>query len=623
MLRKAPVGPSVWRGVGGDVGPTRIRRSSAEPTEVGPVVGIGGGPIGGELASRITRGGGGEPLEPRARARMERGFGASFADVRVHADSELPRQVAADAFTVGAHVHFAPGRFGPAASGGERLLAHELAHVVQQGSAGPCSMSNAERTSRIARRVDGGESASSPSFSATRGGVVQRDLSTLAADPGVLSELALEDKVERPGVDGRPAKKVDEEWADLGAELKTLFPDTEEKPIDPQVKSLGYSEMGVYRARAVAENQTTWGWTEIGEGGTKCGGAILDKIGDVLIHLMYANGQMKYVEAQPWFHTKKWQLDIDVNYYPDRGLKQARELTLHKDSGGNNIFVNLIFNNNKTIPATELLLDTSDPSPERAKLQSKILPPEHIAEMNRARLKLRADETEARLKNDGKLPDISGGVTGPMSYLSWVDDLLWHDTPQMAPRALDSEGSATTVFDQLKKLLGASKSATLPRPYYPSLYVISAKEGTLLYETTGKLTPPASVKSERDSPFPAKDLKALADGWWEAYSQGTAADFWNDCRLVTDWSVALHTYQGEANAHDPRLLDNLPAKMDADDPRHGESLQIMEDVEGMKDGRRRANSRAEMQKKVQAAFDDNEGVPRSFIRTWVRIVPWT
>ena len=553
---------------------------------------------------------------------MERGFGASFADVRVHADSELPRQIAAEAFTVGSHVHFAPGRFDPAGGVGEHLLAHELAHVVQHGGAGVGPAGNAHDASRIARRVDGGGSASSPSSSVAGGIVVQRDLSTLAAEPGVLSDVAKEDRVERPGVDGGPAKKVDEEWTDLGAELKTLYPDTEENPVDPQVAELGYSEMGVYRVRGIAENQTTWSWAEVGEGGTKCGGGVLDKVGDVIRHLMYANGQMKYVEAQPWFKTKKWQLDIDVNYYPDRGLKQARELSFHKDSGGNNIFVNLIFNNNKTIPATELLLDTSDPSPERALLQSKILPPEHLAEMNRARLKLRADEAEARAKNGGKLPDIPGGVTGKMSYLSWVDDLLWHDTPQMAPRALDQEGSAKTVFGQLKKLL-APKSATLPKPYYPSLYVMSAKQGTLLYETTGKLTPPKPVKSGGESTFADEDLQALADGWREAYSDATAADFWDDCRLVTDWSAALHSYRGEANAHDPRIIDNRPAKMDADDPRRRESLQVIEDVQGMQDGRRRANSRAKTQQEVQAAFDDNQDEPRSFIRTWVRIVPWT
>lgn len=100
-----------------------------------PEVGMAGGDISPALAGEIARSSGGRPLPARTLARMERGFGASFEHVRIHPDSELPRKVAADAFTFGSHVHFAPGRFDPGTRAGERLLAHELTHVVQQGHA--------------------------------------------------------------------------------------------------------------------------------------------------------------------------------------------------------------------------------------------------------------------------------------------------------------------------------------------------------------------------------------------------------------------------------------------------------------------------------------------------------
>lgn len=77
----------------------------------------------------------GEPLPPALRARMEPGFGHDFARVRVHHDRHAARSaedIAAHAYTVGEHIAFAPGRWAPATPDGQRLVAHELAHVVQQ-----------------------------------------------------------------------------------------------------------------------------------------------------------------------------------------------------------------------------------------------------------------------------------------------------------------------------------------------------------------------------------------------------------------------------------------------------------------------------------------------------------
>jgi hypothetical protein len=81
--------------------------------------------------------GSGAPLDPATRSSFEPGFGADFSGVRVHSDEKAARSARdlnARAFTVGSDVVFAEGEYQPHTSAGKHLLAHELAHVVQQGA---------------------------------------------------------------------------------------------------------------------------------------------------------------------------------------------------------------------------------------------------------------------------------------------------------------------------------------------------------------------------------------------------------------------------------------------------------------------------------------------------------
>ncbi len=75
-------------------------------------------------------------LEAGTRTQMESSFGVNFGHVNIHADS--PRAAGSvQALTEGNDVHFAPGRYAPGTSSGNWLIAHELAHVVQQSGAAP------------------------------------------------------------------------------------------------------------------------------------------------------------------------------------------------------------------------------------------------------------------------------------------------------------------------------------------------------------------------------------------------------------------------------------------------------------------------------------------------------
>ncbi|HFE46447.1 MAG TPA: DUF4157 domain-containing protein [Nannocystis exedens] len=78
---------------------------------------------------------GGRSLAPGLRTLMERGFSVDFSKVRVHDDevaARLSQQIGARAFTAGRDVFFNHGEFRPGSRAGHRIIAHELAHVVQQ-----------------------------------------------------------------------------------------------------------------------------------------------------------------------------------------------------------------------------------------------------------------------------------------------------------------------------------------------------------------------------------------------------------------------------------------------------------------------------------------------------------
>jgi Domain of unknown function (DUF4157) len=85
---------------------------------------------------QATRGSG-HRLDGQTRGYMETGFNRDFSGVKIHTGDyahEMNQQLGARAFTVGNDVYFRRGEYQPGAESGRRLLAHELAHTVQQGA---------------------------------------------------------------------------------------------------------------------------------------------------------------------------------------------------------------------------------------------------------------------------------------------------------------------------------------------------------------------------------------------------------------------------------------------------------------------------------------------------------
>ncbi len=91
------------------------------------------------IVEDVLTSGSGQPLNPGTRAFMESRFGEDFSQVRVHTGSraaESAQAVNASAYTLGRDVVFAAAQYQPETTAGRRVLAHEMAHVIQQSRGG-------------------------------------------------------------------------------------------------------------------------------------------------------------------------------------------------------------------------------------------------------------------------------------------------------------------------------------------------------------------------------------------------------------------------------------------------------------------------------------------------------
>ncbi len=128
---------------------------------------LAGQDVGGDVESDIEgKKGGGQSLPDQTRDHMEGVLGSDLGDVRVHTDSEssqLNESLNAKAFTTGSDIFFSEGEYSPNSQSGQKLLAHELTHVVQQGASQP--KPNTQRVTDEEETAVADEEASSESVS--------------------------------------------------------------------------------------------------------------------------------------------------------------------------------------------------------------------------------------------------------------------------------------------------------------------------------------------------------------------------------------------------------------------------------------------------------------------------
>jgi uncharacterized protein DUF4157 len=174
----------------------------------------------------VSHAGGGHPLDAATRAYMEPRFGHDFSQVRVHTDavaSSTARAINARAYTAGHDVGFAPGEYAPDSPRGRRLIAHELAHVVQQRGTvdrAPAAVNSAgdrfeREASAAARRVvAGGPASVSPASGCA---AIQRE------PPGTDDEKKAPEKPDAGEVIAEGLKTVAEQAVDNNPKVKSVI----------------------------------------------------------------------------------------------------------------------------------------------------------------------------------------------------------------------------------------------------------------------------------------------------------------------------------------------------------------------------------------------------------------
>lgn len=158
----------------------------------------------------------GRPLDRGTRSSMESRFGQDFSGVRIHDDAvaaESARAVNARAYTIGQDIAFASGQYDPNSHSGSHLLAHELAHTVQQRglqrSSNGVSMSHDSEYTRLEHEADSAAAAvtqgATPSLTRSAN---QPTLSRATPDGTVAPAKSTAPKTKQSSLSGAPMSHI-------------------------------------------------------------------------------------------------------------------------------------------------------------------------------------------------------------------------------------------------------------------------------------------------------------------------------------------------------------------------------------------------------------------------------
>lgn len=557
------------------------------------------------------------------KAGIESLSGMDMSDVRVHRESDRPAQLDAFAYAQGKDIHLAPGQ--------EQHLAHDAWHVAQQsqGRVNPTMKSEhgvpinddegleREADAMGALAVQGGsepaqrrvrdvlpgsppvqrqvhewkEDSWFPGPSNREGkhqlpqapegdkryfnDVTGMSAASASAAGGTLTSLSVKEG-STPDLMANLSADGGVDMAKIDGQLRSAFA-VPANCTDSQILALGYFTF--------SGGEPGWAWRDGGDNAPS--GEWRASIETFLKNFMAANGQLDYLRTRDWFRNGTHSVEIDVNYYMNRAFGNA-PLYWHKDTGGGNIFVNLIFLNTQDIIATEVSPDHRPMGEVKKASLLANMPPAQVDEIAVAR---------EELLQSGQT-GISGGILPSMAYLSWVDELSWHSSPYMDNRLKWTKEDATKVMGNWVGPRTDFKDQTATS--YEAMVLIARTEGTQLNE---------ALKHE-----PLKLDYFLA----ERYFNG-------GYRFGGKYEASLSKDLAEVPWADHKVNSAFGHEQDGDDPRvkmpQGYRKPATLITPSGMEGRQRALSDAERRLALTQKVKSLGGEGRNFLRTWVRIKP--
>ncbi|MEO6771714.1 MAG: DUF4157 domain-containing protein [Kofleriaceae bacterium] len=172
-----PYGMSARDGGNGGIGNMKIGHHVRAG---GDLAGFPGAPLDNQRQQAyLDRLGPGQPLSQSLASELSSLYRHDLSSVRVHPDAKSAAEMNARAFTIGAHIAVAPGEPNPESANGKKLVAHELAHVVQQSRGQTGVQGHGLGRDSYEAEADAAADAvvtgrAVPRLSAVRSGVIQR-----------------------------------------------------------------------------------------------------------------------------------------------------------------------------------------------------------------------------------------------------------------------------------------------------------------------------------------------------------------------------------------------------------------------------------------------------------------